>query len=53
MTDAADTILFDGRITTLDPEIPQAEALAIRDGRILAAGTTAAMMALAGPARRR
>ena len=32
----ADLILYNGRITTLDPEYPEASNLAIRDGRILA-----------------
>jgi len=32
----ADLILYNGRITTFDPEYPEASNLAIRDGRILA-----------------
>lgn len=50
MADAPDLILRDGRITTLDPARPEAQALAIRDGRIAATGTDAEIMALAGPA---
>jgi len=33
--DAADLILFNGRITTLDPAYPEAHNMAIRDGRII------------------
>ena len=32
----ADLILHNGRITTLDPRIPEANTMAIKDGRILA-----------------
>jgi predicted amidohydrolase YtcJ len=42
-------ILYNGKITTQDPNIPHATALAIRDGRILAVGMDADMRALAGP----
>ncbi len=49
----ADLILFNGRVTTLDRSHPEAAAVAIRDGRILLAGTDAEAMALAGPATRR
>ncbi len=38
---AADTALFGGKIVTLDPQERIIEALLIRDGRILATGTTA------------
>ncbi|MBS7540918.1 amidohydrolase [Ancylobacter lacus] len=48
----ADLILFNGRVTTLDRANPAAAAVAIRDGRILLAGTDAEAMALAGPATR-
>lgn len=41
-----DTVLLNGRIVTLDRAIPRAEALAIRDGRIVAVGTTAMITAL-------
>ena len=34
----ADTILINGKIITLDPVMPVAEAIAIRDGRIMAVG---------------
>ncbi len=46
--DGADRILFNGKILTVDKDSPVKEALAIRDGRILATGTTAEMQKLAG-----
>ncbi|MEM1166962.1 MAG: amidohydrolase [Planctomycetota bacterium] len=36
---APDTVLFNGRITTLDPATPEAQAIAMADGRVLATGT--------------
>ncbi|MEM6741891.1 MAG: amidohydrolase [Pseudomonadota bacterium] len=42
----ADTILFNGKITTMDPERPEASALAIAEGRIEAVGTDAEILAL-------
>ena len=49
MATTADLILFNGKVTTLDRGNPQAEAVAIKDGRILFAGTDADAMAHAGP----
>lgn len=49
----ADRILTGGRILTVDPEDRVAEALAIRNGRIVAVGTTAEIERLAGPATER
>lgn len=49
MTAPADLILHDGDILTFDPDRPQARALAIRGGRILATGETGEIRALAGP----
>jgi predicted amidohydrolase YtcJ len=49
----ADRILFNGRILTVDAQDRIAEAIAIRDGRILAVGTTAEIERLAGPATER
>src|SRR5580693_4087944 len=43
----ADTVLINGKIVTLDDRYPAREALAIRDGRIAALGTTAEMRKLA------
>ncbi|MFA5192060.1 MAG: hypothetical protein WC740_15130, partial [Verrucomicrobiia bacterium] len=45
---ATDTILVDGRIVTLDAQERVAEALAIRDGRIVAVGSDAEVLKLAG-----
>ncbi|WP_118138578.1 amidohydrolase [Oceanicella sp. SM1341] len=42
------TILVNGRITTLDPDRPEAEALAVRDGRVLATGAEADVRRAAG-----
>lgn len=44
----ADTILFNGKIVTVDRDFRVQEALAIGHGRVLASGTTAAMKKLAG-----
>lgn len=46
----ADTVLINGRIATLDPSSPVANAVALRDGRFLAVGDEHAMRAHAGPA---
>ena len=43
----ADTIIINGNIVTMEPLAPRAEALAMRNGRILAVGTTAEIRALA------
>jgi predicted amidohydrolase YtcJ len=42
--EAAERILGGGRIATLDPARPFVEALALRDGRVLAAGTAQEVM---------
>jgi predicted amidohydrolase YtcJ len=44
----ADLILIHARITTLDPARPEAEALAVRDGLIVAVGEAREVMAHAG-----
>jgi|GEM_PF-369807 len=49
----ADAIYVKGKVITLDPAESVAEAIAVKDGRILAVGTTAAIKALAGPETRR
>lgn len=38
---SADTIFTNGRITTLDPQLPEATAVAVKDGRITAIGQDA------------
>lgn len=47
---APDMVLLDAAVTTMDADRPQAEAVAIKDGRVLAIGASAAVEALAGPA---
>jgi cytosine/adenosine deaminase-related metal-dependent hydrolase len=49
----ADLILFNGRITTLDRQNPEAQAIAIRGDRFVTAGTEQDVMRLAGPGTRR
>ncbi len=49
---AAETILRNARITTLDRSNPVASAAAIRDGRFVAVGDEAEVMAQAGPQTR-
>jgi predicted amidohydrolase YtcJ len=49
----ADTILFNAKITTLDRENPQADAVAIGVDKFIAAGTERDVTALAGPQTRR
>jgi predicted amidohydrolase YtcJ len=39
---APDLVLSNGRITTLDPALPELRALAVKDGRVAAAGDAAA-----------
>jgi predicted amidohydrolase YtcJ len=45
----ADLILFNGQVLTVDAEFSVAEAVAVRDGRILAIGEDDQMLSLAGP----
>jgi predicted amidohydrolase YtcJ len=45
----ADLILHNGKIVTLDPNRPQAQALAVRNGRIQAIGSNGEINRLAGP----
>ena len=47
--DAADLVLMNGKIVTVDEALPEAEALAVRDGRIMAVGTDEEVEALVGP----
>lgn len=49
LAQAPDTILLGGKIVTLDAATPLAQALAVRDGRIVAVDTSAAVRRLAGP----
>ena len=50
MTETPDLILTGGRIHTVDPDRPEAEALAIANGRIVAVGSADEVGALAGEA---
>jgi hypothetical protein len=45
----ADTVLFGGKVLTVDRDFSVRESIAITDGRVLATGTSAAMKKLAGP----
>ena len=49
----ADRVLVSGRIITIDAADSIAEAVAIKDGRILAVGTNAQVLALTGPGTER
>ena len=51
-TPAADLIVHHAKIATLDAGSRQAEALAVRDGRIIAVGSNAEAAAFAGPGTR-
>lgn len=48
-----DVILYNGRVYSGQPENPEAAAIAIRDGRILAVGADREVLALAGKQTRR
>jgi predicted amidohydrolase YtcJ len=48
-SDAPDLILVGGKVVTVDPDIGEAEAVAVRDGRIHAVGTSEEIRAVAGP----
>ena len=45
----ADTVLLNGKILTVDNQFSTREALAIRDGKIVALGTSAEIKKLVGP----
>jgi hypothetical protein len=46
--DAPSLVLLDGKVLTMDEQSRMAEALAIRDGKILAVGTTSMIRTMAG-----
>ena len=48
----ADTVLLNGKLLTVDKQFSTREALAVRDGRIMAVGTTADIKKLSGPGTR-
>jgi predicted amidohydrolase YtcJ len=45
-------VLFNGKVLTVDAQFTVAEAVAVRDGRVLAVGTNAEIRRLMGPATR-
>ncbi|NEE31421.1 amidohydrolase, partial [Streptomyces sp. SID7982] len=47
------TVVTGGRVLTFDPSLPEAEALVLAEGRVLAAGSSEEMLSLAGPGARR
>ncbi|MBK7406270.1 MAG: amidohydrolase, partial [Phycisphaerales bacterium] len=51
-SDPASLILHNGAICTLDARRPEARALAVRDGRVVATGDDAEILAMRGPATR-
>jgi predicted amidohydrolase YtcJ len=48
MSSNPDLILFNGKITTLDRQNPEAQAIAVKDGHFTVAGSDHEVMALAG-----
>ena len=48
--DNMDRIFFNGQIVTVDPQYPEASAVAVKNGIVMAVGTDDEMKALAGPA---
>jgi hypothetical protein len=53
MSEAPDIVFFNGKVATLDRGNPQAQAIAIRDSRFVAASDDRSIMALAGPNTKR
>jgi predicted amidohydrolase YtcJ len=51
-SNAADLVLTNGKIVTVDADHPEVEAVAVRDGRVLAVGTSAEMDAFVGGSTR-
>jgi predicted amidohydrolase YtcJ len=49
----ADVIMYNGKVLTADEQFTVAEAVAIRDGKFLATGTSSRILAMAGPNTRR
>lgn len=48
-----DLVLHNGRLWTVDPRQPEAQAIAIADGKILAVGGDSEVLAMAGPSTRK
>src|SRR5687767_523951 len=53
MSSSAELVLYNGRITTLERQKPESEAVAMRDGRFVAVGSERDVMATAGPDAKR
>jgi len=49
----ADAVFYNGKVLTVDRDFTVAQAVAVRDGRILAVGASADVLRLAGPDTRR
>ncbi|MEO8260100.1 MAG: amidohydrolase [Acidobacteriota bacterium] len=49
---SADIVLVNGKVVTVDSQFSIRQAIAVRDGKILAAGATPGILKLAGPATR-
>ena len=49
----ADTVFYNGKVTTADAQFSMAKAIAVRDGKVLKTGDDAAILALAGPNTRK
>ncbi len=49
----ADIVLYNGKILTVDRKFTTVQAVALRDGKFLAVGTTAEILPLAGPKTRK
>lgn len=49
----ADTVLYNGKVLIVDRAFTVAEAVAVRDGKVLAVGSNAAIQRLGGPQTRR
>ncbi|PWG78378.1 amidohydrolase [Pararcticibacter amylolyticus] len=47
--EAADRIYINGHVITMDPSHPEAEALAVKDGRIIAVGSSGSIGQMKGP----
>ena len=48
----ADTVLFNGKVLTVDPQFSTRSAVAVREGRIMAVGNDTDVRKLAGPSTR-
>ena len=49
----ADTVLYNGKVLTVDSQLSVAQAVAVRDGKILKVGSDRAILPLAGPNTKR